>query len=229
MKGRDETNRKWTIHTPRIPGLAKRGKRGGKREYQGEDAAKDALRFLNSRPSAEISNRPLELLKLLQEYASRISAIRPGAPTANEHPEWGLLHAKINEILSHWAGSQALVRTSKPGPGMRFETHVSVVATGNSPEPILEWLAIQGCLELASVGAIHRIKNCAQCQRWFFARFARGDRCQKLCDCCAATWRRSPEYREYNRVYMKGYRRRDTKAAAKAQAAAKIAAKRGGK
>ena len=206
-KDRDESRWNCSIYVPRPSRSTRSRQRAGTRKYRGEDGAKVLVDFLNSGDPHGTPKRPLELLELLQEYIGLASYSDRG-PTPAEQSRLNELHGRVNKILRQWVGSQALVRTSSTGARVRFDMYTRIETARNDLRPIFEWSAIQECLELATEGAIHRVKKCGQCQRWFFARFARGDRSQRLCPSCAKRWRKSPEYRKQMAAYMRAYRER---------------------
>jgi len=60
-------------------------------------------------------------------------------------------------------------------------------------------------LSLSRDGRLDRIRQCKQCQRWFWARFARQEFHERVCQ--QKFYRSSPEWREHRSNWMREYRR----------------------
>jgi hypothetical protein len=65
--------------------------------------------------------------------------------------------------------------------------------------------AMMAALNLSGLEALDRLRQCVECRKWFFARFAH----QRFCpggNCQRAHWGKSPQGREYHRKKMREYR-----------------------
>jgi hypothetical protein len=72
---------------------------------------------------------------------------------------------------------------------------------------LVQWMFLAVILDLATIGQLRRVRECAHDGRWFFAR--RDDR--RFCpdrDCKEKHWRSSDEGKAKRAGYMRGYRRR---------------------
>ena len=57
---------------------------------------------------------------------------------------------------------------------------------------------------LGREGLLWRVRQCPACQRWFYARFRHQNYCTMRCQ--QGHYKRSPEWREHRRKYMRKYR-----------------------
>jgi hypothetical protein len=73
----------------------------------------------------------------------------------------------------------------------------------HTPDSESEADAVLRILQLAQNGAIHRVRECADCGKWFFARFSHARFCSVACQ--QRNYRRSPEWRDHRNEYMRAY------------------------
>jgi hypothetical protein len=71
--------------------------------------------------------------------------------------------------------------------------------------PLNESLAVLDIAELSKLGLITRVRNCAHCGKWFFARFRHQLFCGESCQ--HAHYWKSESGKAQRRKYMRGYRR----------------------
>lgn len=60
-------------------------------------------------------------------------------------------------------------------------------------------------VELARVGSVDRVRRCAECSKWFFARIEHQAYCDR--DCQQAHFRGSEHFKAHRSAYMRQYRR----------------------
>lgn len=68
---------------------------------------------------------------------------------------------------------------------------------------------LQLMLDLARAGYLGRLRRCAYCEKWLYAKFRHQDYCSTKCQ--QEHYRKSEEWRSKRRIYMRDYRNRDRK------------------
>jgi len=72
-----------------------------------------------------------------------------------------------------------------------------------TPDTLSEADAVLRILRLAESGYVDRVRECAECDRWFFARFRHARFCSPACQ--QRNYRESPEWKERRNAYMRDY------------------------
>jgi hypothetical protein len=67
-----------------------------------------------------------------------------------------------------------------------------------------ESAAVGLLLNLARQGVVHRVRECLNCGRWFFARFEHSKFCQRKCQ--LKHYQSDPKWKTHRREWMRGYR-----------------------
>jgi hypothetical protein len=79
----------------------------------------------------------------------------------------------------------------------------------STPDSLSEADAVLSILQLAQNGYVHRLRECEDCRKWFFARFSHSRFCSQGCQ--QRNYRRSPEWRKHRNQYMRDYYRQNLK------------------
>jgi hypothetical protein len=87
-----------------------------------------------------------------------------------------------------------------------WDTIWTLKAPGGGANRTPTWLAFDNLLKLAAEGRLNRLRQCGQCQKWFYAKL----RTQKFCSfkCQQKNYTQSPEWKEHRRKYMQRYYQR---------------------
>jgi hypothetical protein len=195
------------------------------REYGAEEAAKPLMLWLDSalrakaKRSYERVSECLRLLAELQKLSSdyipayrdlslsnqpKFLSIWRAAQTAND---------QLNSILSFYR-FELQIGEVRLGAGRWFVRWKSVgkktFTTALSDEripfkmPFTEADAIMRCIQLSEAGYLARVRECANCKKWHYARFSHMRFCSLQCQ--QANFRSSPEFKAHRRQYLRKHR-----------------------
>jgi hypothetical protein len=199
----------------------------GKRRYIGEEKAEDLVKWLNEPKNAaewrdwRVRRVSASSVEEYQKSVKRVAEILDGihelyrlAELANWNHDFPLdrsfwtkyrsLGEKINKSLRRYRPHMGIslndvyrdggVWRPESGKPFRFMKFLSVRST-----PIDEWAAILRIEEGYEGDWLRRVRRCAVCRQWFFARNMDGRHCSRR---CRNKERQSkPEYRNWRHKY----------------------------
>ena len=195
------------------------------RVYPGENQSYLLIHWLNQPQNTDAKVRVVSLIEVCKKLsdanlsrdfpAASLDPQRPGligtkAQFANWRYVSGLVN-KLNRALAtlrlrpryeRRAGSAG--RVSWVHAANRNRLNISVFAGGAFDEiPFSEADAIASVLRLLEEDQVHRLRRCA-CGKWFYQRFAHQTFCANPCQ--QRDFRKTDEYREKRRKYMREHR-----------------------
>jgi integrase len=199
-----------------------------KRSYQGQDAARTLVCYLNGDEPSERSGRTRvlrivetfhEVLRLLQKYPEwkSLRSIKPKTlGLLKKLPGWENYRLKPQELAA--AESSLLEQVSRYERTLSFGVSsnrewdfswgmtISKDADSAKDEwgSIPESDAIDAMVDLARDRLLPRVEKCL-CGKWFFARFSHQHFCSSKCR--DKHHQSSPEFKEKRRKYMRRYQR----------------------
>lgn len=156
-------------------------------EFRGEETARLLVRTLNDElgPAARgrrdvVDPRPiLALVKRLQRLDTYLKSVGPKV-----QDEMALLDKfrAVNRILWRYEAVPSLIPKHFYDPdadcrGWRMEWG----RTGKRQQPYVELGLVLNALQLAESGQIQLVRQCEQCNRWLFAKFAHQKYCSQTC------------------------------------------------
>lgn len=203
---------------PSLPDWADEHPQPSERHYPGEGRAKLLIPWLEKNRSKAAGKRVADLLRVMRAAQGMVQPdwgidaqgggwtcqLRKGAidPTFTRFQQ---LHATINRCLSRyrlypevWFGALdnpsswlVLWRPSRRqrGPSQVLDSESAVVGL---------------LLNLARQGAVHRVRECLECGRWFFARFEHSKFCQRKCQ--LKHYQSDAKWKAHRRDWMRSYR-----------------------
>jgi hypothetical protein len=186
------------------------------RQYAGEKSANELLRWINSASA----NRPaIRLLVMMARERARtvepVSPERVGRPLRalaipdklkSRFLKNGFADRYRQEVADDINGLLSQYRLTPRLLGSVNDRCWTVDwQSANKRVKPQEAAALLSLLGLASQGLLSRIRQCANCRQWFFARFEHKKFDSKRCQ--QEAFRSKPERREKRRQYMKALRR----------------------
>jgi hypothetical protein len=177
----------------------------------------DLVKFLNETRTSSGKRIVLILEKMLElEEMTR--------PIALEEPmiaafEWKRTDPKKFQI--HWEIEKQRAILQRELSRYRFTPHAEVIVGGGNRGPS-QWMAwwkgdstakrekhlglvaseaLEMILKLTQLGDLTRLRRCAHCQKWLFAKFRHQDFCSTQCQ--QKNYTQTDEWKEHRRRYMR--------------------------
>jgi hypothetical protein len=142
--------------------------------------------------SADLDKLVARLRRALRRYRFRAYVF------ANEAE--GVPYAGFKAELAPGERPLAVGISKRSRPGSRRSRAVTISTSTYEAE------VVQNLLELAELGVLEGLRQCAKCSDWYFAKV----RSQRFCtmQCQQSAFRSESEFREHRRKYMAEYRRK---------------------
>ena len=168
-----------------------------KRSYQGQDAGRKLVSYLNGNETKDIRGRQRilgimegfhKVLRLMGEYPESSEELTAADYSLNEKV------GRYSRSLVFWAGKN----------GWNFSWG-PLELKNDKQSGIDEWGAIDAIVELAHERLLSSVKKCLLCGKWLFATFSHQRFCSEKC----RTYHNqsSPEFKQKRRKYMREYYR----------------------
>jgi hypothetical protein len=172
------------------------------RKYQGERIGEPLARWLQTQPANSDSYRRIaSLVELMREVTPLSGELHKRVRERFTLDWWGWkeryedVRERVNGILSHYHGGAPQLTT------IDEEVHGVFDLFRNGRTDQREWGALNAALHLASRdGLLHRVRQCAGCGQWFFARRDDQDSCtRKGNKCRIKKYRSTDKWKHHHR------------------------------
>jgi len=177
----------------------------------------DLIKFLNHTKTSR-GKRIVMILEKMLELEEMTRPINPEEPMLAAL-EWKRTDPKKFQI--HWEIEKRRAMLERELSKYRFTPHAEVIMGGGGqgpsqwaawwkgdlgarPEKYLSMVASEALeliLKLTEVGDLTRLRRCAQCQKWLYARFRHQTFCSTKCQ--QKNYTQTEEWKEHRRRYMR--------------------------
>jgi len=118
--------------------------------------------------------KPIKALALIRQLEHHRNVFPYGMrKVVHQDPEKAQLLRRLNGILNLYVSAPQILAINGDGIWMRSRRQ--------TPESRMEEAMISKMIDLAQSGKLHRLRTCALCARWFFAKQPNQTCCTKSC------------------------------------------------